>query len=45
MTSGLALFAIVWGVIVALANPPLIAGVLLVAVPVIVLGLVFRSAL
>ncbi len=45
MTSGYALFAMVWGAIVALTNPPLIAGVLLAAVPVIVLGLVFRSAL
>ena len=44
MTIGYVLFAMVWGVIVALAQPPLMVGALLVAIPVILIGLIFRGA-
>ena len=45
MTLGYVLFAVVWGVIVALAKPPLIVGALLVAVPIVVMGLIVRGAI
>jgi len=37
------LIAMVWGVIVALTKPPLMVGALLVAIPIIVIGLIFRG--
>lgn len=43
MTLGYVLFAMVWGVIVALAQPPLIVGTLIVAIPIIFIGLIFRG--
>jgi hypothetical protein len=45
MTLGYVLFAVVWGVIVALTKPPLIVGALLVAVPILVMGLIVRNAI
>lgn len=39
-----ALFSMVWAVIVAMAQPPLIAGALLVAVPMIIIGFVLRGS-
>jgi len=43
MTIGYVLFAMVWGVIVALAQPPLMIGALLAAIPIIFIGLIFRG--
>jgi hypothetical protein len=45
MTLGYVLFAVVWGVIVALTDPPLMVGALLVVVPIVVIGLIVRRAL
>ena len=44
MTIGYVLFAIVWGVTVAVTHPPVVVGALLVAIPVILVGLVFRAS-
>jgi hypothetical protein len=43
MTIGYVLFAMVWGVIVALTQPPLMVGALLVAIPIIFIGLILRG--
>jgi hypothetical protein len=45
MILGYVLFAAVWGVIVALIEPPLIVGALLVAVPIVVIGPIVRDAI
>jgi len=45
MTLGYVLFAVVWGVIVALTKPPLMIGAALVAIAVIFVGLIVRGAL
>jgi len=43
MTIGYVLFAMVWGMIVALTQPPLMIGALLAAIPIIFIGLIFRG--
>lgn len=44
MTSSYVLFAMVWAVTVAASKPPLVVGALLVAIPVVLIGLILSGA-